>query len=276
IGGRMVSWQPQRRSTNPAWIQEMCRRQAGIRGMMLTGTLQSWSGLCVLARQLKETYSGQFGREVDWWLHRVHLLARDLADYFAAQEESCGEMPAAWRDWLALALFDGHSGAPRGTRLDGWLVALFALDAHGAPVHERHRWWMEWDCVPAGIDLLRASPSADSPMLNVYSGFVGVQQLRHDPPASVAHARAMDARARNHSGTLQGEDLEAAFGLRDGASTLTGSQEQLVVDALTQQDLHPAFTSLDAAPVDSAPPSKVTVAPPARAIAPLIGWAIDG
>ncbi|KAJ2834015.1 hypothetical protein J3B01_004155 [Coemansia erecta] len=281
IGKRLVSWQPHRRSTNPKWMQEMCMRRAGIRNMTLTGTLQAWSGLCVLARQLKETFTGRFGRETDWWLHRVHLLACDLADYYAAQEETQGELPVAWRNWLSLALFDGHSGAPRGTRLDGWLVALFAQNAHGEPVHERHRWWIEWDCVPSGIDLLRAQ-SPDGSMMNMYSGFVGVQQLRRsthartdqDPSHKVDPSHTVEARTRNPSGTLLGEDLEAAFGLRDGASTLTGSQEQMVVDALTGCDF--AHTELDSVPSKSKPLPAIPAPVAPKAIAPLIGWAVDG
>ncbi|KAJ2159941.1 hypothetical protein GGF46_002668 [Coemansia sp. RSA 552] len=270
IGQRFVSWQPRRRNTNPQWIAAMGSENSGILGMVLTGTLQAWSSLCVLARQLKESFSGKYGRAFDWWLHRVHLLARDLADYYAAQEETGGDLPDAWRQWLSLALFDGHSGAQRGARLDGWLVALFALDADGAPIHERHRWWVEWDRVPSGIDLLRsASPAAPAEMMNMYSGFVGVQVLRRSSALG-----SSGPRARNLSGTLQGEDLEAAFDMaRDGARTLTGSQEQLVVDAITgeaarvasQADLDAAFASLCEAE-----------ATPVRAIAPLIGWALDG
>ncbi|KAJ2683192.1 hypothetical protein H4R19_007025 [Coemansia spiralis] len=238
IGQRLVSWQPRRRSTNPQWIQALCRGP-GVRRMLLTGNLQSWSSLCVLARQIKEATAGQYGQAVDWWTHRLHLLTRDLADYFAAQDERTGEVPPAWRQWLALALFDGHSGAPRGTRLDGWLAALFPHDAAGSPVHDRQHWHVAWELVPSGVDLLRLSlPDRELPV-NMYSGFVGAQQLYRDTDDDAHH--------------------------RDGASTLAGSREMLPkkhLGAASLGDLSQAHASLD----DGTE----------RALAPLVGWALDG
>ncbi|KAJ2847250.1 hypothetical protein IWW36_003948 [Coemansia brasiliensis] len=255
VGRRLVGWQPQRRRTNPQWTRALASGR-GVAGMALTGTLQTWSGLCVLARQLKESFSGSLGREIDWWLHRVYLLARDLADYFAAQQD--GAVPGEWRTWLGLALFDGHSGRPRGACLDGWLAALFALDAHGRPVHSRHCWALGWDCVPSGIDLLRVSPAGD--FMNLYSGFVGVQVLRFDAPGP----------QRDISRSVHSEDA-----LRDAQSTLAGSREQLLPDDssafASQRDLEAAFASIGSS--HSAAPA---AGPPPRAIAPLIGWALDG
>ncbi|KAJ2452123.1 hypothetical protein EV183_003170 [Coemansia sp. RSA 2336] len=248
VGRRLVGWQPQRRRTNPQWTRAVAAGR-GIAGMVLAGTLQTWSGLCVLARQLKETFSGTLGREIDWWLHRVYLLARDLADFFAVQQD--GNVPDEWHKWLSLALFDGHSGRPRGTCLDGWLAALFALDANGKPVHSRHSWAIDWDCVPSGIDLLRVSPTGD--FMNLYSGFVGVQALRFDL-----------SRKRDISQSVHSEDQ------RDAQSTLAGSREQLPESGLaSQRDLEAAFASI-------VQPAAAPVGPPPRAIAPLIGWALDG
>ncbi|KAJ2804711.1 hypothetical protein H4R20_002392 [Coemansia guatemalensis] len=247
LGGRKVTWQATQRSTNPQWVDALARGP-GVAGVELTGTLQTWSSLCVLVRQAKELYSRRYGSGVDWWLHRVHLLVRDLADCFAAQTE--GGLGAAWRQWLSLALFDGHSGGRRGERLDGWLVALFVADASGKFIHSQQQWWMDWERLPSGVDLLHLSG------INMYSGFVGVQQLRR--------RQRNQSTVRNHSRTLTGEDLEAALGMgRDGASTLAGSQENLDLHQLqdaTQHDLHAAFASLSEH----------------RAVAPLIGWALDG
>ncbi|KAI9470343.1 hypothetical protein LPJ78_003737 [Coemansia sp. RSA 989] len=248
VGRRLVGWRPQRRRTNPQWTRAIAAGR-GVAGMALAGTLQTWSGLCVLARQLKETFSGSLGREIDWWLHRVYLLARDLADYFAAQQD--GNVPDEWLKWLGLALFDGHSGRPRGACLDGWLAALFALDANGTPVHSRHSWALDWDCVPSGIDLLRVSPAGD--VMNLYSGFVGVQVLRLDMPS----------KQRDASHSARSEEQ------RDAQSTLAGSREQLPEEGLaSRRDLEAAFASI-AQPAPAGPP-------PPRAIAPLIGWALDG
>ncbi|KAJ2782317.1 hypothetical protein H4R18_002346 [Coemansia javaensis] len=192
VGRRLVAWQPRRRSTNPQWVRAL-GSGPGVRRMRLAGSLQAWSSLCVLARQIKETLAARHDRAVSWWAHRVHLLVRDLADYFAAQDEATGDVPAAWRKWLALALFDGHSGAPRGACLDGWLSALFAADADARLIHDRHCWSVAWDLVPSGVDLLRISlPARDQP-LNMYSGFVGTQQLCRDPNAAAAAAAAAAA-----------------------------------------------------------------------------------
>ncbi|KAJ1986979.1 hypothetical protein GGI25_006061 [Coemansia spiralis] len=251
IGGRAVSWQPRRRSTNPAWIQALASGP-GVRGLCLTGSLQGWSSLCMLARQLKETYAGR-SRTFDWWLHRMHLLCCDLADYFAAQEEFAEHgVPREWQQWFSMALFDGHSGAPRGSRMDGWLSALFALDAHGMALHQKERWWMEWEAVPSGVDLLRVPHGAQT--LNMYSGFVGVQQLCRD---------VGPLRSRNQSRTLQGEDLEAAFGLaRDRASTLNSTASRDHTAVANELDL-------DAAP------EPLQAEAPGIALAPVIGWALD-
>ncbi|KAJ1734031.1 hypothetical protein LPJ61_001278 [Coemansia biformis] len=238
VGRRLVSWQPRRRSTNPQWVQAL-HHGPGIRQMLLAGNLQSWSSLCVLARQIKETTTGRYGRAIDWWTHRMHLLTRDLADYFAAQDERTGEVSPAWRQWLSLALFDGHSGVPAGTRLDGWLAALFPLDAEGDPIHERQRWYADWERVPSGVDLLRVSVPGRELPVNMYSGFVGTQQLYRDAHDGAHH--------------------------RDGASTLAGSREQLPgkhAGAASLGDLSRAHASLD----DDTE----------RALAPLIGWALDG
>ncbi|KAJ2862501.1 hypothetical protein GGH94_004230 [Coemansia aciculifera] len=245
-GSRSVTWQPQQRRTNPAWASAVAAG-AGVSGLKLAGSLQAWAALCVLTRQLKALHAGR-SRAFDWWLHRVHLLSRDLADYFAAQDEFApnAPLPKARRRWLDSALFDGHSGAPRGARLDGWLAALFPLDANAEPIHEQDRWWVDWEAVPSGIDLLRASvggsahtpPPPDS-WLNLYSGFVGVQQLSRDTYS----------RSRGHTRTLQGDDLDAALGItRDHATTLVDDQEPVKATTLTHD---------------------------ARAIAPLIGWAMD-
>ncbi|KAJ2810107.1 hypothetical protein H4S07_002860 [Coemansia furcata] len=240
-GVRSVAWQPQQRRTNPAWARAVANGM-GVSGLRLTGSLQAWAALCVLTRQLKAVHSGR-ARAFDWWLHRMHLLSRDLADFCAAQDEPL--LPAARRRWLDSALFDGHSGAPRGARLDGWLAALFPMDARGEPIHEQDRWWVDWDNVPSGVDLLRASvagsahapPPPDS-WLNLYSGFVGVQQLSRDCP-----------RSRGHTRTLQGDELDAALGItRDHATTLVDDQEPAKSDAFAHD---------------------------ARAIAPLVGWAMD-
>ncbi|KAJ2055916.1 hypothetical protein GGI08_003993 [Coemansia sp. S2] len=245
-GSRSVAWQPQQRRTNPAWASAVAAG-AGVSGLKLAGSLQAWAALCVLTRQLKALHAGK-SRAFDWWLHRVHLLSRDLADYFAAQDEFTpnAPLPKARRRWLDSALFDGHSGAPRGARLDGWLAALFPLDANSEPIHEQDRWWVDWEAVPSGVDLLRASvggsahtpPPPDS-WLNLYSGFVGVQQL----------SRESCSRSRGHTRTLQGDDLDAALGItRDHATTLVDDQE---------------------------PAKNTTFANDVRAIAPLIGWAMD-
>ncbi|KAJ2242841.1 hypothetical protein GGH98_005264, partial [Coemansia sp. RSA 454] len=95
-----------------------------------------------------------------------------------------------------------------------------------------------------------------------------------DPSHKVDPSHTVEARTRNPSGTLLGEDLEAAFGLRDGASTLTGSQEQMVVDALTGCDF--AHTELDSVPSKSKPLPAIPAPVAPKAIAPLIGWAVDG
>ncbi|KAJ2580636.1 hypothetical protein GGH95_002486, partial [Coemansia sp. RSA 1836] len=248
-GARSVAWQPQQRRTNPAWSAAVATG-AGVRELRLAGSLQAWAALCVLTRQLKAMHSGKRSREFDWWLHRVHLLSRDMADYFAAQSEfpPNGPVPNAWRRWVDSALFDGHSGPPRGARLDGWLAALFPLDAHSEPIHKQDSWWVDWDAVPSGVDLLRASvdgsamPVPPDSWLNLYSGFVGVQQLSRENTAAV--------RSRGHTRTLQGEELDAALGItRDHSTTLVEDQEP-----------------------DSA---KNRFADDARAIAPLIGWAMD-
>ncbi|KAJ1721920.1 hypothetical protein LPJ53_003609 [Coemansia erecta] len=202
-GGRALAWQPQRRQTNPAWVAGL-GGGPGVRGLALTGTLAGWSSLCALSRQLKDAYSGRL-RAFDWWLHRVHLLCRDLADYFAAQDEfDASGVPEAWRKWVGMALFDGHSGGKRGVRMDGWLGALFSVDCHGAPVHSRVRWAVEWEALPSGVDLL----SLGGRRVNLFSGFVGVQMLERDSAA-----------------------LAAAAGVRrEAARTLTPSQEDLAVD----------------------------------------------
>ncbi|KAJ2745778.1 hypothetical protein GGI20_001895 [Coemansia sp. BCRC 34301] len=217
VGSRSVAWQPHQRQTNPAWTTAVAGG-AGVRSLRLAGSLQAWAALCVLTRQIKAMHSGR-SRGFDWWLHRVHLLSRDLADYFAAQDEFTGDLPGAWRRWLDSALFDGHSGPPRGARLDGWLAALFPLDAHGAAIHKQDRWWVDWDAVPAGVDLLRASVAGS--WANLYSGFVGVQQLSRE-----------GSRRRDHAATLVDDDK-------------------------------------------SAPAKPRSESDNTRAIAPLIGWAMD-
>ncbi|KAJ2722726.1 hypothetical protein GGI07_003132 [Coemansia sp. Benny D115] len=291
------------RQTNPAWMEALARGP-GIQGMTLTGSLQSWAALCVLSQQLKETYTGQRSRGFDWWLHRQHLLCRDLADYYAAQEEfiQTGSVPKVWTEWLALALFDGHSGAPRGTRMDGWLGALFAVDCVGMPVHERERWWIEWEDVPSGIDLVRVKHGSGG-WVNLYSGFVGIQQLVNDP-----------VRSRAETGTLLGDDLEAAFGLypttngqsavntarrksaaaaaaaggdgdgvgvRDCADTLTASREEPMMtqgsaspraSSVSERDLNRAYCMATGQPLPASPERPP---PLQRAMAPLIGWALD-
>ncbi|KAJ2547483.1 hypothetical protein EV175_005205 [Coemansia sp. RSA 1933] len=254
-GGRRIAWQPRKRSTNPAWIQALKCKAGGVRGLCLTGSFQGWSSLCILARQLKETYSGR-ARTFDWWLHRMHLLCCDLADYFAAQDEFAESgVPTAWQKWFSMALFDGHSGAPQGERMDGWLSALFAVDAFGEPVHSKECWSMDWEAVPSGVDLMHLPNSA----LNIYSGFVGVQQLCRDPAPGANHP----LRTRNQSSTLHGEDLETALGLdadssvRDRSSTLHSSQHDLPVSTANESSVKPTSGS---APV---------------ALAPVIGWALD-
>ncbi|KAJ1664979.1 hypothetical protein IW140_002778 [Coemansia sp. RSA 1813] len=263
VGGRRVAWQPRKRSTNPAWVQALKRNAGGVRGLCLTGSFQGWSSLCMLARQLKETYTGR-ARTFDWWLHRMHLLCCDLADYFAAQDEFVESgVPPAWQKWFSMALFDGHSGAPRGERMDGWLSALFAVDAFGEPVHSKERWSMDWEAVPSGVDLLHMPNNA----LNVYSGFVGVQQLCRD-----SYPDVHPLRTRKQSSTLHGEDLEAAFGLdpdasmRDRASTLHSSQHDLPVSA--SHDKHSSAKSSSSSAAASSSPAAV-------ALAPVIGWALD-
>ncbi|KAJ2770455.1 hypothetical protein IWQ57_002654, partial [Coemansia nantahalensis] len=238
VGQRLVSWQPRRRSTNPQWVQAL-GRGPGVRRMLLTGNLQSWSSLCVLARQVKDATAGLYGQAIDWWTHRMYLLTCDLADYFAAQDEHTGAVSPAWRRWLAMALFDGHSGAPRGTQLDGWLAALFPFAADGSAIHDRKRWHVEWQLVPSGVDLLRLSLPSHAQPVNMYSGFVGMQQLCRDSPDCANHC--------------------------DGASTLAGSREQLPekhVGAASAGELSQAHASLD----DGSE----------RALAPLVGWALDG
>ncbi|KAJ1816433.1 hypothetical protein LPJ75_002024, partial [Coemansia sp. RSA 2598] len=262
--GRSVAWQPQRRQTNPEWVKALATGR-GIRGLSLTGSLQAWSSLCALSRQLKESYSGR-SRAFDWWLHRVYLLCRDLADYFASQDDFYASgVPETWRRWFSMALFDGHSGAPRGTRLDGWLGALFSVDANGQPVHSQKRWWIEWELVPSGVDLLRVALDHENvyakvtrSWVNLFSGFVGVQQLGRDV-----------VRDRAQSRTLQGEDLEDALGIqRECAKTLTASQEDLTKAQLKKKldvpvkALEKAYASLVAEPSN-------------KAIAPLLGWALD-
>ncbi|KAJ2020314.1 hypothetical protein IWW57_005021 [Coemansia sp. S610] len=230
-GSRSIAWQPQLRRTNPAWAEAVAKG-VGVSGLRLSGSLQAWAALCVVTRQLKAMYSGR-SLAFDWWLHRVHLLSRDMADYFAVQDEP---LPKARQRWLDSALFDGHSGAPLGARLDGWLAALFPMDAHGGTIHEQDRWWVDWEAMPSGVDLLRASAAPAGEWLNLYSGFVGVQQLGRDA-----------GRSRGHTRTLQGDDLDAALGItRDHATTL----------------------------VEDQPPALKPVRDD-RAIAPLIGWAMD-
>ncbi|KAJ2525213.1 hypothetical protein GGI11_000247 [Coemansia sp. RSA 2049] len=274
VGGRRVAWQPRRRSTNPAWVQTLRREGGGVRGLCLAGSLQGWSGLCVLARQLKETYAGR-ARTFDWWLHRVHLLCSDLADYYAAQDEFAESgVPAAWQRWFSTALFDGHSGAPRGERMDGWLSALFAVDAFGEPVHSKERWAMDWEAVPSGVDLLHLPRGA----LNLYSGFVGVQELRRDsstpsssasPSSAKTDPAAFPLRTRDQSATLRSEDdvdtaaasavsdFDAAgASIRDRSSTLRNS-------------LHDLPASV---PQEGAGSKKRSAS---MAVAPVIGWALD-
>ncbi|KAJ2589645.1 hypothetical protein H4R99_007390 [Coemansia sp. RSA 1722] len=262
--GRSVAWQPQHRQTNPEWVRALASGR-GVRGLSLTGSLQAWSSLCALSRQLKDAYSGR-DRAFDWWLHRVYLLCRDLADYYASQDDFYASgVPDSWRQWFNMALFDGHSGAPRGTRLDGWLGALFSVDASGQKVHSQKRWWIEWELVPSGVDLLRVAVDHENvhakmtrSWVNLFSGFVGVQQLGR----SVVRSRAQ-------SRTLQGEDLEDAFGIqRECAKTLTPSQEDLTQallkkpDNVPVKDLQEAYASLAPEPSN-------------KAIAPLLGWALD-
>ncbi|KAJ1646926.1 hypothetical protein LPJ64_001670 [Coemansia asiatica] len=257
--GRSVAWQPQHRQTNPEWVKALASGR-GIRGLSLTGSLQAWSSLCALSRQLKESYAGR-SRAFDWWLHRVHLLCRDLADYFASQDDFyVSGVPETWQKWFNMALFDGHSGAPRGTRLDGWLGALFSVDANGQAVHSQKRWWIEWELVPSGVDLLRVSVDRDTPLwVNLFSGFVGVQQLGRDV-----------ARSRAQSRTLQGEDLEDAFGIqRECAKTLTESQEDLTKELLNKKSEVPPVRALKQAY------ATLVKEPSNKAIAPLIGWALD-
>ncbi|KAJ2378977.1 hypothetical protein GGI05_006659, partial [Coemansia sp. RSA 2603] len=202
-GGRALGWQPQQRQTNPAWVSGL-HGGPGVRGLRLLGTLAGWSSVCALTRQLKDAYSGR-RRAFDWWLHRVHLLCSDLADYYAAQDEfASGGVPDAWRAWVRMALFDGHSGGRHGERLDGWLGALFAVDCHGVPVHSRARWCVEWHALPSGVDLL----SLGRRRVNLFSGFVGVQALARD----MGEQRLVDRRRR------------------EPARTLTPSQELLAVD----------------------------------------------
>ncbi|KAJ2489338.1 hypothetical protein IWW37_004075 [Coemansia sp. RSA 2050] len=232
-GSKSIAWQPQLRRTNPAW-SEAVAKGVGVSGLKLNGSLQAWAALCVLTSQLKAMYLGR-SLAFDWWLHRVHLLSRDMADYFAAQDDSA-PLPKARQRWLDSALFDGHSGAPLGARLDGWLAALFPVDAHGETIHEQDKWWVDWEAMPSGVDLLRASAAPAGKWLNLYSGFVGVQQLGRDY-----------SRSRGHTRTLQGDDLDVALGItRDHATTLV-------------EDQAPAQTAVR----------------DARAIAPLIGWAMD-
>ncbi|KAJ2906580.1 hypothetical protein GGI21_004023 [Coemansia aciculifera] len=219
-GGRTVAWQPQLRRTNPAWVSAVSNG-VGVSGLRLAGSLQAWAALCVLTRQLKALYSGR-SSACDWWLHRVHLLSRDLADYYAAQDDDAGgELSTAWRKWIEQALFDGHSGPPRGARLDGWLAALFPIDADAEFIHGQDRWWVDWDKVPCGVDLLRVDVGSvdQHRWLNLYSGFVGVQQLSQ----------------RSGGGAV----------VRDHAKTLV-------------DDVLPEHTS-----------------DRERAIAPLVGWALD-
>ncbi|KAJ2788293.1 hypothetical protein GGI15_000098 [Coemansia interrupta] len=189
---KSTGWQ-----TNPVWVTGLSSGP-GVRGLTLTGTLAGWSSLCALLQQLKDAYTGRLWA-FDWWLHRVHLLCRDLADYFAAQDEfDTGGVPDAWQTWVRMALFDGHSGGKKGVRLDGWLGALFSVDCQGAPVHSRVRWAVEWEALPSGVDLL----SLGGCSTNLFSGFVGVQTLERD-----------NTMVR-----------------REAARTLTPSQEDLAVD----------------------------------------------
>ncbi|KAJ2658252.1 hypothetical protein IWW48_004108 [Coemansia sp. RSA 1200] len=270
VGGRRVAWQPRRRSTNPAWVQTLRREGGGVRGLCLAGSLQGWSGLCVLARQLKETYAGR-ARTFDWWLHRVHLLCSDLADYYAAQDEFAeAGVPAAWQHWFSTALFDGHSGAPRGERMDGWLSALFAVDAFGEPVHSKERWAMDWEAVPSGVDLLHLPKGA----LNLYSGFVGVQELRRDssssssPSSSKTDAAAFPLRTRDQSATLRSEDdvdtAAAAVSDHDAASASIRDRSSTL-----RNSLHDLPASV---PQEGAGSRKRSAS---MAVAPVIGWALD-
>lgn len=257
-GAKSVSWQPNQRCTNPALLEAVAKGP-GVKGMYLTGTIQSWSSLCMLTRQLKETYSGH-DRGYDWWLHRMHLLCRDLADYFVAQDEfETGTMPSERKLWLSMALFTpGQSKKPDARRLDGWLSALFPFDNTGKMIHERNRWWVDWDKIPCGVDLLRASVGAPQQLsanwVNLYSGFIGVQQLNRSN-ANKQH------RSRGQTRTLHGEELEGALGItqrqRDHAATLTNSRE------------YPDLGQHLAANV------AVRTVDDDRAIAPLIGWALD-
>ncbi|KAJ2009409.1 hypothetical protein GGI04_000485 [Coemansia thaxteri] len=211
--------------TNPAWVDAVARGP-GARGLRLAGTQHAWAALCAATRQLKELYSAH-APAFAWWLHRVHLLARDLADHFAAPDDP------ARRAWLDAALADGHSGAPRGARLDGWLAALFPLDARGRLVHEQHRWALDWDCVPDGLDLLRLDlPRDDLPAVNLFSGFVGVQQLSHHHGLPAGHSR-------------------------------TRTRTRTLIDSDVADATEPA----------QPPPPPLPDAP--RAMAPLIGWAMD-
>ncbi|KAJ1937583.1 hypothetical protein GGF37_005149 [Kickxella alabastrina] len=239
--GRMGSARPlasQRaggRQASPQWMQAL-RRGPGCSGLTLAGSIQGWAALCVLVQQLKQQLGGR-ARSCDWWLHRVHLLCRDLADYFAAQGEfGDSGVPPAWARWVSMALFDGHSGAPPGDRLDGWLGTLFCVDAAGEPIHAEDRWWVRWEDVPSGIDLVRVAVGARQ-WVNLYSGFVGVQALRRDA-----------VRSRGGTRTLLGEDLEAAFGIHQQPADLETQLSRAYEQATAGGE---------------------------RAVAPLVGWALD-
>ncbi|KAJ1953189.1 hypothetical protein EC988_003133, partial [Linderina pennispora] len=84
----------------PRGIGRGARRS--IRGLQLVGTIQAWSALCMMTRQLKETYAGQ---GIDWWLYRAHKVCGDLTNYFAAQFEFIDNEPTRrWRQWTLQAL----------------------------------------------------------------------------------------------------------------------------------------------------------------------------
>ncbi|KAI8322720.1 hypothetical protein GQ54DRAFT_140765 [Martensiomyces pterosporus] len=284
FGSRPQVWRARRqRHKNSAWMRVLANSwDQGMRGMCLSGSIQSWSDLCMLTRQLKEVYTGH--AEFDWWLHRVHLLSRDLADYFAAQDEFAethGVPTEEWQAWISRALFSTPSSASK-SRMDGWLTALFSVDARGDPVHSNESWGIDWDLVPTGVDLQRVaveSGASSGCWHNLYSGFVGMQQLSR---CAVA----------NRSRTLHGgEELEAALcvAVRDCASTLTDSNENFDYSRSDSQVIgtgrERSASAYDSGLAMLPPTSPVSAESDrsavgeyghgVRAFAPLIGWALD-
>ncbi|KAJ1951774.1 hypothetical protein GGI12_006404 [Dipsacomyces acuminosporus] len=153
--------------------------------------------------------------------------------------------------------------------MDGWLTALFAVDADGQKVHGSEGWAIDWNQVPSGVDLQRVSSTSKSQCWNnLYSGFVGVQQLSR----STEHSR---------SRTLHGEELESALGIaHDRSSTLTDSNDIL---GYSRSDGQTGFTPRQRSATTYDPQTVPTFgsADPlefghnVHAIAPLIGWALD-